>query len=51
MREEEIKEILMDTIETDKIERVFEGDFLTRDTYFCVEDKDENTFMIIIKGV
>ena len=51
MEENEIKEILEDTIETDEIERVFEGDYLTNDTYFCIEDKDGDKFMIIVKKV
>jgi len=51
MEEIEIKELLMDTIETDEIKRVFDGDFLTKDVYFCIEDEDKNKFMIIVKEI
>jgi len=51
MEEKEIKELLKDTIETDEIENIYDGDFLTRDTYFCIEDKDKQNFMIIIKAI
>ena len=51
MEEEEIKELLTDTIETDEISRIYEGDFLTRDTYFCIEDNEKDKFMIIVKKI
>jgi len=51
MKENDIKELLKDTIETDEIERIFEGDYLTRDVYFCLEDKDKDKFMVIVKKV
>lgn len=51
MKEIEIKELLKDTIETDEIEDIYEGNFLTKDTYFCIKDKDKDSFMIIIKAI
>jgi len=51
MEEIEVKEILKDTIETDEVNRIYEGDFLTRDTYFCLEMKDKSKFMIIVKAI
>jgi len=56
MKEEEIKNLLTDILEINvlndsagDIEKVFEGDFLTRDVYFCLKDKDKDNFMIIVK--
>ena len=51
MEEKEVKEILTDTIETNEVNCIYEGDFLTRDTYFCLEMKDKSKFMIIVKEI
>jgi hypothetical protein len=49
MKEEQIKRILKEKAK-EEFKRVYEGDFLTRDVYFCLEDEDRNKFMIIVKN-
>ena len=50
--EEEIKNILVGICEeSQEFERVFDGDFLTRDIYFCLENKHNEEFMIIVKKI
>jgi hypothetical protein len=52
MEEEQIKNHIQGLInQDDTFKRSYEGDFLTRDTYFCLEDNENNKFMVIIKSI